>query len=624
MNRETHIPPPYYPRAPFPPRNSNSLSLTARLVADINISATGSGTIDGVAVAKKDVVLLTNQTLATDNGLWKVNTGGAWKRLSVFGGMIVSIREGADYAGAIWTLLNHDPIVRGTDSQTWKQMTGLSQSAMGVDAASTGALTLSGEQTVDGVDLKEGMLCFYKDVVSPFQAVYRVRTGAWNKLGQPQAVLVADGTVNKKRSFFKHIVISGMTVTISYPQGYAPFTDSNGGGALDDTVGQDGDYCWASGVSTNQGLYKKASGHWSFLSGTVPNGPAGGDLLGSSYPSPTIADSAVTTAKINNNSLTTIKYQDGSVTAAKLAGGISLPPSGTAGGDLTGTYPNPTLAPDSVDTAELADDAVTTPKITDTSVTDAKLNLTTPALGTPASGVMTNCTALNATQLTTGTVPTARLGSGTADATTFLRGDQTWAVPAGGGAGWAYALFASNVSSLSGVQNPDGQTGSVGMTVLLIGQTTTSQNGLWTMASGAWARTQSLTAGMTVNVLNGAGFGDTVWMCTNTGAITVGTTAVAFRMYMPDVSAARVATTAAITVSGAQTIDGIALSAGDWVLIKNTSSGTLGYACVQSGAWYIDMTAQPSVVVIKQGTANGRKTFIFDGSAWNSARAVYQ
>jgi hypothetical protein len=40
--------------------------------------------------------------------------------------------------------------------------------------------------------------------------------------------------------------------------------------------------------------------------------------------------------------------------------------------------------------------------------------------------------ALDASQITTGTVGTARLGSGTANASTFLRGDQTWATPAGG------------------------------------------------------------------------------------------------------------------------------------------------------------------------------------------------
>lgn len=34
--------------------------------------------------------------------------------------------------------------------------------------------------------------------------------------------------------------------------------------------------------------------------------------------------------------------------------------------------------------------------------------------------------------ITSGTMATARLGSGTANATTFLRGDQTWAAPAGG------------------------------------------------------------------------------------------------------------------------------------------------------------------------------------------------
>ena len=44
-------------------------------------------------------------------------------------------------------------------------------------------------------------------------------------------------------------------------------------------------------------------------------------------------------------------------------------------------------------------------------------------------------TDLNATKITSGTVPTARLGSGTANNSVFLRGDNTWATPSGGGGG---------------------------------------------------------------------------------------------------------------------------------------------------------------------------------------------
>lgn len=72
----------------------------------VNITRAGEQTIDGVSLSDGDLVLLTDQTIASQNGLWTVRTG-TWERPENFSstlqvsGSLISVMEGSD-AGALY------------------------------------------------------------------------------------------------------------------------------------------------------------------------------------------------------------------------------------------------------------------------------------------------------------------------------------------------------------------------------------------------------------------------------------------------------------------------------------------------------------------------------------------
>src|SRR5215471_5492490 len=90
-------------------------------------TATGPTTIDGVAVAANDRVLLVGQTTATQNGIYTVTTVGAGATHTIltratdfnasskiFSGVTIGVNQGDDHSHTFWKLTSDDPITLDT------------------------------------------------------------------------------------------------------------------------------------------------------------------------------------------------------------------------------------------------------------------------------------------------------------------------------------------------------------------------------------------------------------------------------------------------------------------------------------------------------------------------------
>lgn len=181
--------------------------------------------------------------------------------------------------------------------------------------------------------------------------------------------------------------------------------------------------------------------------------------------------------------------------------------------------------------------------------------------------------------------------------------------------------------TLSGEQTVNGVACVSGDRVLATAQTSGVDNGIWVVSTGAWTRATDFNSGTEVRkgtvVLIADG---TSWRVTTANPITVGTTSIAFTERTSSIGESvitaikapvRVVSTGNLTLSGTQTVGGVALVAGDRILVNAQTTATQnGIYVVSASAWTRATDFDESSEIQK-----GTKVSTTDGAWWRLTTA---
>ncbi|MEM4247840.1 MAG: hypothetical protein QXH80_01115, partial [Candidatus Nanoarchaeia archaeon] len=260
-----------------------------------------------------------------------------------------------------------------------------------VRAATTANITLSGEQTIDGVALTAGDRVLVKNQTTASQnGIYVVATGAWSRAQdmdesaevKAAAMYVTDGTTQSGTAWVCNNtgdVIIG-TTNISFVQfsGTGTYTAGNG---LTLTGNE-----FAVGTTANCGITANPDD----IQVNVDD-----STIEINSNALRIKDLGVTTAKINTGAVTTAKIQDDAVTTSKIiddaiTNAKMADNSVNTAEIVDNAITNAKMADNSVNTAEIVNNAVTTDKINNSAVTTDKINDSAVTSAKIADGTIVN------------------------------------------------------------------------------------------------------------------------------------------------------------------------------------------------------------------------------------------
>lgn len=124
--------------------NGTDWKLSVRAATTANIALTALQIVDGITLAAGERVLVKNQTLGAENGIY-LAASGAWTRAldadvnaEVTSGMAMMVTEGTAQSDTQWVLTTNDPIVVGTTVLVFAQIGAGSSYVAGIGIVITG------------------------------------------------------------------------------------------------------------------------------------------------------------------------------------------------------------------------------------------------------------------------------------------------------------------------------------------------------------------------------------------------------------------------------------------------------------------------------------------------------